>query len=293
MSIKRIYETKYKLLLWIPIVLVVLAFAQIGMQYSQTGDFVNKGISLKGGSTFTLEELPAMSGEELELLLQEQFPGGDITVRSLSSGGSIVGLSVDSDAQEQAEIDVVLNAIVQQTGIGKEKISVEVTGSSLGENFFKQTFWALIFAFLLMGFVVSIYFRKLVPSLTVVASAFSDIVITLAIFNLTNIPLSSAGVAAFLMIIGYSVDTDILLNTRLLKRKEGTQVERVYSSMKTGLTMTATTLMAVVVSIIFVQSEVIKQIMIILAIGLVVDTLMTYIFNVGILRLYLEKKRRR
>ena len=79
----------------------------------------------------------------------------------------------------------------------------------------------------------------------------------------------------------------------VLKRKEGSVMDRVYSAMKTGLTMSATTLSAVLIALIFVQSEIVKQIMIILFIGLLVDLVMTWIQNVGILRLYLEKKHRR
>ena len=59
--------------------------------------------------------------------------------------------------------------------------------------------------------------------------------------------------------------------------------------MKTGLTMTLTTLVAVLVALIFTQSDVIRQIMVILLVGLFVDMLYTWIQNVGILRLYLEK----
>ena len=143
-----------------------------------------------------------------------------------------------------------------------------------------------------MGLVVLLYFRTIIPSLAVILAAFSDIVVTLAIFNLTGIKLSTAGIAAFLMLIGYSVDTDILLSTRLLKRKEGTIMDRVYGAMKTGLTMSTTTLVAIGVALIFVGSEVVKQIMIILFIGLLVDLVMTWIQNVGVLRLYLEKKKK-
>ena len=128
--------------------------------------------------------------------------------------------------------------------------------------------------------------------MAVILAALSDIVVTLAVFNLTGIKLSTAGIAAFLMLIGYSVDTDILLSTRVLKRKEGSVMDRVYNAMRTGLTMSATTLSAVLIALIFVQSEIVKQIMIILFIGLLVDLIMTWIQNVGILRLYLEKKRK-
>jgi len=163
-------------------------------------------------------------------------------------------------------------------------------GSSLGNSFFKQTFIALLIAFILMGLVVLIYFRTIIPSIAVILAAFSDMVVTLAIFNLTGIKLGTAGIAAFLMLIGYSVDTDILLSSRLLKRKEGSVIDRVYGAMRTGFTMSFTTLAAILVALIFVQSETVKQIMIILFIGLIVDLLMTWIQNVGVLRLYLEKK---
>ena len=150
---------------------------------------------------------------------------------------------------------------------------------------------ALLVAFLLMSIVVFIYFRTFIPSVAVIAAAFSDIVVTLAIFNLTGLKLSTAGVAAFLMLIGFSVDTDMVLSTRLLKRTEGTVMERIYGATKTGLTMIFTTLAAIITTLFFVQSEVIKQIMIVLLIGLLVDFIMTWIQNVGILRLYLEKRK--
>ena len=92
------------------------------------------------------------------------------------------------------------------------------------------------------------------------------------------------------MLIGYSVDTDILLSTRLLKRREGTEMERIYGAMKTGLTMAITTIIAVTIALLISQSEIIRQIMIILLIGLLVDLINTWIQNVGLLRLYLERK---
>jgi preprotein translocase subunit SecF len=125
----------------------------------------------------------------------------------------------------------------------------------------------------------------------VISCAFSDIIITLAIFNMTGIKLSMGGVAAFLMLIGYSIDTDILLTSRVFKRKEGLVMERIYSAIKTGLTMLNTTIIAVLVALIFVKSDVIRQIMLIIFIGLLVDMIMTWIQNVGLIRLYLEKKK--
>ena len=289
-AIQNIYEQKYKMLLLIPFIILILAVVQIGVQTAMTGDFVNKGITLKGGSTITIEGDKDIDLLELESFLSNQFPKADINVRTITSAGQVVSIAVDSDAQENSEINALTKTIVNRYNLNKEGYSIEVMGSALGESFFKQTFTALIIAFLLMGIVVLIYFRSIVPSLAVILAALSDIIVTLSIFNLTGIKLSTAGIAAFLMLIGYSVDTDILLSTRLLKRKEGSIMNRVYGAMKTGLTMSTTTLVAIGVALIFVQSDIVKQIMIILFIGLLVDLVMTWIQNVGILRLYLERK---
>jgi len=290
-KLKHIYEHKYKLLLLIPFIILVLAIVQIGAQYAITGDFVNRGISLKGGSTITADFDSSINIDDLQGFINSKFPKAEISVRTLSSAGQDIAFVIESDAQENNEINA-LTTVLKEKFPADTEFSVEVMGSALGESFFKQTITALLIAFVLMGIVVFIYFRTLAPSLAVILAAFSDIVVTLAIFNLTGIKLSTAGIAAFLMLIGYSVDTDILLSTRVLKRKEGTLMEKIYGAMKTGLTMNVTTLSAIAVSLFFVQSEIIKQIMIILFIGLLVDIIMTWIQNVGVLRIYLERKRK-
>lgn len=290
-KLKQFYEKKYKTLLIIPLLLLLFAFVQIGVQYSTTGDFVNKGISLKGGSMITFTDT-SINHVKLGSSLSSKFPQAEISIRTLSSAGQIVAIVVESDAQETDEINSLLTAIRSETKLTDQELNIDIIGSSLGESFFKQTAVALLIAFLLMGIVVLIYFRSLVPSLAVILAAFSDIVVTLSIFNLTGLKLGTAGIAAFLMLIGYSVDTDILLSTRVLKRKGITIMDGVYSALKTGLTMSATTIIVVLVGLIFVQSDIVKQIMVILFIGLLVDLVMTWIQNAGILRLYLERERK-
>ncbi len=288
MGLKDIYEHSYKKLLIIPFLLLLLSLVQIGIQYAQTGDFVNKGVSLKGGSTITFEG--TANTAQLQETLTIHFPRSDISVRAISSAGTVVGIIIESDAQAEEEIASLLSVL--ESEVGDKEFSVEAMGASLGSSFFRQIITALVVAFVLMGAVVFLYFRSIAPSMAVILAAFSDIVVTLAVFNLTGIRLSTAGIAAFLMLIGYSVDTDIVLSTRVLKRQELPLMERIYSAMKTGLTMSATTLSAILVALFLVQSDVVKQIMIILFIGLLVDLVMTYIQNAGLLRLYVERGRK-
>lgn len=284
----NIYDKQYKKLLIIPIALLILAIIQIGIQTATTGDFVNKGVSLKGGSVITLFKV--IDPAELQSILNERLPGTDISVRTITESGQTTGLIIESAAQSSEEITPILAILKERISLTPDDYTTEITGSSIGSDFFRQTFTALLIAFILMSIVVFAYFRTPVPSAAVVLAAFSDMVITVAGFNLTGMNLTPAGIAALLMLIGYSVDTDILLTSRVLRNHEGTVLDRTLGAMKTGMIMTSTTIAAVVVALIATNNDSIRQIMVILLIGLIADIINTWVQNAAILRIYMERK---
>ena len=293
-SLYEIYDKKYRLLLIIPFLMLVLALAQIGYQVYKTGDFIKKDVSLKGGVTVTVPFEKNIDIKQIERQISTHFPKNDVVVRTLRSAGTVVGIVVeaDIDGNDKAQVQKLLDSIESSLKIDLTKLDygIEIIGSSLGTSFFKESLIALFVAFLFMGLVVFIYFRTFVPSAAIILAAFSDMVVALAVINLMDMRIGTAGIAAFLMLIGYSVDTDILLSVRVLKRREGTVMDRVISSIKTGMTETITAIVAVSVAMLVTQSEVIKQIMVILLIGLIADIFNTWIQNVGLLRIYVERK---
>jgi len=289
-SIKGVYEKHYKKLFIIPIILIVFALVQIGVQTASTGSFLIKDISLKGGTTLTVFYEETLPITEISAHLQSKFPNSEFSVRSLDEQGVQIGFIVDTSLTDEA-VNHLIPAVEELTGeLGEDQFNTDIIGSSLGQSFFQQTLIALLIAFVLMGLVVFLYFKVPIPSLAVILSAFSDIVVTLAIVNLFGMKISTAGIAAFLMLIGYSVDTDILLSTHVLKRRDVKVINRIYRAMMTGFMTTGTTLVAVILALIFSKSDVIIEIMTIVLIGLMVDTVNTWILNSGILRMYMEKK---
>ena len=284
-----IYDKRYKGLMILTIVLLVLAIGVLGYNYATTGDFVQQGVSLKGGITLTISQTSEIDTIALKKELLSQLPKADIEIRRLTEAGMLKSIIIEASDTDE---DALKNAVTESKMIELQEgqYTIESMGSSLGASFFKQTIIAVIIAFISMGLVVLITFRSLVPSLFVILAATSDIICTLATVDLLGMKLTTAGVAAFLMLIGYSVDTDILLTTRVLKRKEGTIFERIVGSMKTGMTMSITSFIAALLAYIFTSSDVIKQIMIIIVIGLFFDMLNTWIQNTGILRWHMERK---
>jgi len=148
--------------------------------------------------------------------------------------------------------------------------------------------WGLVIAFLGMSGIAFILFRTFVPSIAIVVSAFSDVMIPLAVMNLAGIPLSLGTVAALLMLIGYSVDSDILLNNHILRRR-GEFYESTYRAMNTGVTMTVTSIAAMTVMTIvatFFGIGLLSDIGLVLVVGLSADLMNTYMLNLSLLRWY-------
>ena len=102
--------------------------------------------------------------------------------------------------------------------------------------------------------------------------------------------MSLAGFAALLMIVGYSVDDDVMVASRVLKRGDVDFDQRFKDGFKTSLTTTVATIVALVALFVLSLSAVITQIAIVLLIGLLFDFMNTWLFNAGLLRWYAEKK---
>jgi len=104
--------------------------------------------------------------------------------------------------------------------------------------------------------------------------------------------ISSGGIVALLMLIGYSVGTDILLTSRVLRRKNESVNSACFGAFKTGITMTLTAISSIFVGLFFVYQyeTVLNQIFIILLIGLFYDIVNTWLTNVWIIKWYAESK---
>ena len=283
------HDKYYKLLLLIPISFLIFSVIYMSVFYSTKGDFFQKDISLTGGTTVTINE--KIDINDLEQYLSSKAE--EVSIRGVYDLVTQEQKAVIIETKSNPdEIKKILEDYLKIELINGENLSFEFTGASLSESFYKQLLTAFVFAFILMSIVVFIIYRKIVPSFTVIFCVFADILMTLTAVNIFGIKMSSAGIMSFLMLIGYSLDTDILLTTKILKRDEGTLNKRIYDAFRTGITMTLTSVFAVGSALIIVRSfsMVLNQVFTILLIGLFFDIINTWITNASILKWVYVKK---
>ncbi len=282
-KVKHFYITEYKKLFFIPIILFVLSGIILLITYAQTGFFMKRDVTLQGGVSLTITTNYS-DLDYLESYITEKYPLSSVNIRTIEARGGIVGLIIEASDIHGEQLLNTTKEIIDFSDY-----SIETMGSSLGSSFFKQMFVAVLVAFLFMGFVFQLYFKSLYATFAALLSAFLDIFITMGIMDLLNVRLTAGGIAAYLMLIGYSVDTSILLSTKLLKEESKDVNIALFGAMKTGFTMSAAGIAATGISFLLTNNVTLKQIMLILIVGLVIDLITTWIGNVPLLRFYLEK----
>lgn len=178
-------------------------------------------------------------------------------------------------------------------GVKGSDISVVSIGSAIGKLFWESSERALIVAFILVAAIVFVLFREPVPSIAVIQAIIYDMICALAGMSLLHIPVTLPTIAALLMILGYSIDSDIMVTDKIMKRRYGTTAERAFEAMKTGLTMTGTTLVVLGVLVFFSyfsQMTALFQISAVLFFGLLGDLPSTYLINVVIVKWWTDRK---
>ena len=261
----------------IPLVILAISLVVLAINIATTGMPVTPGIDFSGGTAVTI----------ITTDTKEQIAGyfADYPLREVSdmNDGKFLKFGLMDDAKYKS-----LTSIINEK---YPDARIDQIGETFGKSLQTQAVLALLFSFIGMSVVIFLSFRTFVPAVAVVLSAFADMVMTAAFMNLVSIPLSLGTLAALLMLIGYSVDSDILLTNRVLKR-QGKLHDKLEGAFHTGIIMTSTTLAAAAALLIvawFGAVQILIEISAVLLIGLLFDVMNTWLTNVGILKWYVLK----
>ncbi len=244
---------------------------------------LNLGIDFTGG---TLMEIEFNGDQPTHQEVQEELADlelGQINLQSTGQQGLILRLK---DIDEETHQKILEN-------LGWEKIEekrFESVGPLIGQELKGKTAWAILLALLAIILYIAWTFRKITKpvaswqyGLVAIAALFHDILITLGLFSVLghyyNVEIGLPLVAAFLTILGYSVNNSIVIFDRArenLLRVNWTDFEGIINqSINQSLTRclnTALTTLFVLLAIFFLGGQSIKYFALALIAGIIVGT---------------------
>lgn len=278
----------------IPVILILLSLGIIGFGYLTEGKALDLGQDFTGGTTVTYSIDKEFDTAQIEQIFSSKGHPGSGAIRIEQENGSLLQVTTPPpEITREEAVDILSKNSIKSFSVSDDDIlSRNFSQKQLGERLLMLASWTFILAFSIMSLVIFISFRDLVPSLAVIFAASADIIFSISIMSLLNIPLTPGSLSALLMLIGYSVDTDIVLSSRVLKQKRGSVKERIWSSTKTGITMSSGGIagfaILYTVSMLLVGPSQLSMLASVMVIGLLADMPITWFGNAYILKKYVE-----
>ena len=174
-------------------------------------------------------------------------------------------------------------------------LSIEKVGPKIGSELSGKALMAIVYAILLILIYISIRF-EFIYAIGAIAAIFHDVIITLGIFSILGYEISLAIIAAFLTIVGYSLNDTIVIfdrireNMKTLKRQDVSNIvnKSINESLSRTVVTSLTTLFVVLTLYLF-GGNVLQHFSFAMIIGVLVGTYSS-IFIASNIVVYMNKK---
>ena len=237
----------------------------------------NYGVDFKGGS---LIEVRAKSGAADVSQMRDQLSGlglGDVQIQTFGTESDVL-IRIEQQPGEEEAQQAAANKVLATLGDGYEQRRIEVVGPAVSSELRTTGIIAVLAS--IAAIVAYVWFRfEWQFSVGVVLGLFHDVLVTAGIFSLFQLAFDLSIVAALLTILGYSVNDSVVVADRirenLRKYKKMPLTELLNLSINETLSrtiLTGVTTIAVLLSLVFLGGEVIRNFTFAMLFGVLIGT---------------------
>ena len=262
---------------------------------------LNLGIDFRGGTMIGLNFSEDVEIQEVRTAMQSISIEGqefDLSAEEIKHFGNstnvMIKFKVRDDAPENFEQEIV-NHLYQNMNekVPEDKnnfiLSIDTVSPKVGSELSGKALWSIISALGLILFYISIRF-EFKFAIGAILALVHDIIITLGIFSLTGYEITLGTVAAFLTIVGYSLNDTIVILDRIRENMkssgtvlfEATINKSINQSLSRTLITSLTTLLVIVV-LIYAGGEIIRPFAFTMLVGVIIGTYSSIYIASGLL----------
>ena len=262
---------------------------------------LNLGIDFRGGTMIGLNFSEDIEIQEVRAAMQSISIEGqefDLSAEEIKHFGNNTDIMIKIKTRDDAPRNFaqgIVNHLYQNMN---EKVpdnknnfilSIETVGPKVGSELSGKALWSIISALGLILFYISIRF-EFKFAIGAILALVHDIIITLGIFSLTGYEITLGTVAAFLTIVGYSLNDTIVILDRIREnmRSSGTLLfeatinKSINQSLSRTLITSLTTLVVIVV-LIYAGGEIIRPFAFTMLVGVIIGTYSSIYIASGLL----------
>ncbi len=219
-------------------------------------DGLNYGIDFKGGTVVQINIGKDFKKEEVDQIVKKH------TSDSVTNKVNNTQIEIRSNSLTDEEINKLFSDVKSKYNLkDKDLVSQQRIGPSVGKELKRKALLALIIANIAMLIYVGIRF-EFKFAVAAILGLVHDILITISIYAIFKLPVSSSFIAAILTIVGYSINDTIVIfdrireNQKKMRRKPVSEIANISitETMTRSINTVLTTLFTIVAVYVFVPS---------------------------------------
>lgn len=179
---------------------------------------LNFGMDFKGGTIIKINMQKDFNKGDLDPIIQKYVKVN--TYDTTKVGSKELDISVDSDKITDANSTKLFNDIKKKYNLkDKDLLSRDRIGASIGSELLQKAILSLTVSIILMLLFIAWRFEFKFGIAAVIA-LIHDVLVTLSVYSILNLPVNSSFIAAILTIIGYSISDTIVIFDRIRENQK-------------------------------------------------------------------------
>jgi preprotein translocase subunit SecF len=270
-----------KVTLALSVVMVLAAIAVLAIKG------INYSIDFLGGAEVQISLTDPSYNREKVLQLAQDAKVGSVEVTSITAGQDTKSAFViriqRERGQDEGEVggkaDELFKAL--QTAIGADKVSLDsktnISGK-IGKEEENRGYLALLLSFVgILGYIALRFDARFSPG--AVLCLLHDVIIALGIMTLLDHPFTTASIAAFLTIVGYSINDTVIVYDRIRETQENSPkmpivdvINRSVSQTMNRTFLTSSTTLVALLVLVYLGGGAIEDFAMTMFVGILVGT---------------------
>jgi len=239
---------------------------------------LNFGIDFTGG---VLLEAGYAGAADLEDIRRRMASGGfaDAQVQNFGTARDVMIRVLPREDVETGQVGDRILDLLRAGDTDVELRRVEFVGPQVGEELTEQGGLAMLFALIMISIYIMFRFSSWKFAAGSVVALIHDVIITIGLFSLLQLPFDLSVLAAVLAVIGYSLNDTIVVFDRIrenfrLVRKQGTEaiMNSSINQMFSRTLITSATTLLVLTALLLLGGATIREFSIALIIGVLIGT---------------------
>ncbi|MDD6348250.1 MAG: protein translocase subunit SecD [Lachnospiraceae bacterium] len=201
------------------VVVIVIGFAAMGIHAAGGEHSLNFSLDFLGGTSTTVDFNEDMTLQELDdqvkPYVMEITGDANVVMQKVVNANQVI---IKTRTLNNDERTAMTDVLTENFGIEESAITAESISATVGNEMRRDAVLAVVIAVILMLLYIFIRFRDIRFATAAVIALCHDVLVTLTAYALLRISVGNAFIAVMLTILGYSINSTIVIFDRIREK---------------------------------------------------------------------------